>query len=479
MDKCVELALNAGRKFQCQQTGFVHYNEQTSLDEPHYTIPIYENFLFALTLLRTRQGDQIQEAKQLLKNLLPFQNQITAAGNFPHYLHQYPTCNNPYLPIHLLVPFYWILKDFSQVLGTELLKNIQDAAMQALRYSIRFLEEKKQLSDWLTIKIASATQAYCTIFKTNLWNYLASSSKDELEVDTKPETWYIPELLGEILISLQIADPELGQPHYQLLKNYLRSCWHSTLNCYVGPSYREYYSQQQQETTLLHLFMYQLYEIPHCIKPHPSHLKAALIRPISNWEKEESLPLNYSQDDWKLYKSPKLAVSILPKAHGYVPPYQKAYHPLKISWSTENTPLSLVCYGNQSKVIPEMTPPRVDLQFTYPQELPEQQYMHKAYEIQFYCTISPFLNILVNNEKATLFKLEDTLTIETPALNLIINFHSYNSENQIIGHIMKSNRPSQKGCESSFEAYDWGIFLRTVERPQNSSLRVSITWETK
>ena len=56
MDKCVELALNAGRKFQCQQTGFVHYNEQTSLDEPHYTIPIYEKLPFRFNFAKNSPG---------------------------------------------------------------------------------------------------------------------------------------------------------------------------------------------------------------------------------------------------------------------------------------------------------------------------------------------------------------------------------------------------------------------------------------
>lgn len=112
----LELALKASRKRQSPLTGFIHFcHEKTEYQ--WQVIPIYENFCFALTLLRTRLIDHVLEAKQLLTKLFSFQ----VNGHFPVYLHEYPECRHGRLNDKLYPVIFYILKDFEPVIGDKLL----------------------------------------------------------------------------------------------------------------------------------------------------------------------------------------------------------------------------------------------------------------------------------------------------------------------------------------------------------------------
>ena len=54
--------LQFSRKLQSAQTGFLHLNYQALPEEQQDSIPLVENFLFALALLRSRTAENIQEA---------------------------------------------------------------------------------------------------------------------------------------------------------------------------------------------------------------------------------------------------------------------------------------------------------------------------------------------------------------------------------------------------------------------------------
>lgn len=71
-------------------------------------IPLYENLLFALHLLRSKNKDKFLVGKDLIDRIFPFES----GGNFPLYLHHYPTCYHKWQMVDLLVPFYWMIKEF-------------------------------------------------------------------------------------------------------------------------------------------------------------------------------------------------------------------------------------------------------------------------------------------------------------------------------------------------------------------------------
>src|SRR5580693_298520 len=117
--KMIELNLAAGRKAQSPQTGYIHLNYET--DERHDTIPLLENFCFALALLRSRLSEHVLEAKALLEKLLSFE----VDGNFPIYLHDFPQCKDRSLGLSLLPIFHWALADFKVALGEPLAMHME------------------------------------------------------------------------------------------------------------------------------------------------------------------------------------------------------------------------------------------------------------------------------------------------------------------------------------------------------------------
>ncbi|MGH2638627.1 MAG: hypothetical protein ACRDF4_05015 [Rhabdochlamydiaceae bacterium] len=134
--KSVELAIRAGRARQSPQTGFVHHSYENS-DRWSETIPIYENFCFALALFRTKIAENVLEAKALLDRLFAFQ---TSEG-FPIYLHEFPQCKSRKLEQKLSIVSQFLLRDFISILG--------DALRSKLERLIRPIEKTDEWADFL------------------------------------------------------------------------------------------------------------------------------------------------------------------------------------------------------------------------------------------------------------------------------------------------------------------------------------------
>lgn len=111
--KLLDLALEAGRLYQSSHTGFIHLCHEGA---PHDTIPLLENFCFALALLRSRQADHVTEARDLIKKLCAFE----VSGAFPFYLHHYPACFNEKESQKIYAPLYWINRLFGHLIDLPL-----------------------------------------------------------------------------------------------------------------------------------------------------------------------------------------------------------------------------------------------------------------------------------------------------------------------------------------------------------------------
>lgn len=149
--KSLELAMKAGRARQSPLTGFIHHSYE-NLERSAETIPVYENFCFALTLFRSKTVENVLEAKTLLERLFAFQ---TAEG-FPLFLHEFPQVKSRKLEKKLSIVAQFLLRDFSPVLG-EFLR-------QKLEGLVRPLERTEEITDLLIQSqltgedITSATQ---------------------------------------------------------------------------------------------------------------------------------------------------------------------------------------------------------------------------------------------------------------------------------------------------------------------------------
>lgn len=140
--KAIELALKAGRKRQSEITRFVHFCYEDP-EKSTETIPTYENFCFALALLRSRSVDNVLEAKTLLEKLLAFQ----VGQEFPVYLHEYPHCRYAGLKSKLSPVIFFILRDFQSVLGEKLRTQLQ--ALQATPEVISSPETPEEWAEFL------------------------------------------------------------------------------------------------------------------------------------------------------------------------------------------------------------------------------------------------------------------------------------------------------------------------------------------
>ena len=240
--KMLELALAHARHRISPQTGFVHgYLEQPFLSRQD-TIPLFENFVYAYALVRSRLVENVQEAKALFEKLLAFE----CKGNFPLYLHEFPHCKDPqasslYLPVLL-----YLLRDFSSVLGGGL-----SSAFDALsKRVISHLQSLPQLSKGAQKKVAAFTGTFHP-----------SPCHSILE--------WIDECICYQMSSLELS--------------FAREIWDPSLHLFIGPLKERDQEKLEPAVSLLDLFMgeaFQSFSLRAQQVEHPVFLRAALVQPI-------------------------------------------------------------------------------------------------------------------------------------------------------------------------------------------------------
>lgn len=141
--RAADLGLAACRKRQSPRTGFVHAfaGDEAASD----TIPLYENFCFALALFRQKTAESVLEGKELLERLLAFQ---TIAGSFPVYLHDYPRCWDFLMPLKVAPILILLLRHFGSVLGAGTKEKVERALQGLLAAAEASRAEKRHSPLW-------------------------------------------------------------------------------------------------------------------------------------------------------------------------------------------------------------------------------------------------------------------------------------------------------------------------------------------
>lgn len=426
----IEMALKAGKKRQRAQTGFVHYCYESVAPHAQDTIPLLENFCFVLALFRSRLSDNVLEAKSLLEKLLAFQVQ----GNFPVYLHEYPQCRDRMLGVHIFPVLSWIFRDFQNVLGEELKIKLEKTIAE-----IKFRGQKEHQQRPLSQGALNKLEWIATDWQPN-------SAKE----------W------ADYLISAQLHDQEI-QPAMQR--------WHPTLLTFIKSQKQE---KQEPALTLYDLFMGSFFRSfsKRALEDHPVHLQAALIQPISledltslcrssdyalAWDESEILPFNLF---WGT------------KGHVHTLVLEKRKCAITLNTAVEGNP-------SDSKNCADL--PHSSLGdcrewiLTFPEMIPEEG--EGRIEFAFFCDAQEENQIFINSKRANTFQLGDRVEVVSKGLKIQIDFALHSGEGTFFGHISHGNRSSQmsnKG-ENLFEAYDWQIALRTVQRDPLSSLKLTLT----
>lgn len=467
-----ELAIRAGRKRQSSQTGYIHHCYHIQEEEIHYPIPMVENILFALALFRTRTSENMIEAKDILQKLLAFQNSEDPAlkGNFPIYLHDFPQCKDRYIGVHLLPPFFWIMKHYQQVLGNQLNEKLISSINFLLAYCLK-IQKEKPAPYFIGIKLAAGLKAFGFLFKNAEIEQEGEILMQEFIKQGQHPSWMIPQYIGDICIALQMIYPDFNKSPWSHFWDHLSNTWHRTSSSYIGPAIREFQQGEQPQQTLYDLYMgcFSNAFSQRALMDSPIHLQAALIQPMEG----KIPPVNYPYaakgevqgHSWKMFSKEKYAYALLDKSEALNPSLEKGFHLMRILWGT-NRAHTLVCQGgNPAKLDFKAEEEEILLNFWLNDPAPGED-REKNKEIAFYVDVQDGAVIQVEGERASTFKMDEKVDLFLENLNCQLKFSLLEGEGQFMGHIMRGNRPSQislKG-ENKYHAYDWQIFLRTLRR---------------
>jgi hypothetical protein len=429
-----ENALKVARVLQSNQTGYLHLYYQNEEFEQAQTIPIVENFLFALILFRTKTQESIGEAKVLLENLLAFQ---LPNGNFPIYVHEWPKSNNVLLSLELLLPFYRINQEFLSIMGDKLKKTFEDSFEKLLNYS-------RTLNNPLPYPYGYL-----------LNNVLRGLSKEmhpiehhqkPINSDQKGLCLFIPSFdCNDILLD-----------------------WHPLLKAYVGAAFSELQERYSPKKNFYDVAMEALddKEISR-MWLYEGLKKKTYPQIFQSYEKE------FKEFDHAIYLKVQenYALSLI-EQKGVSP---RGFHPLRLLFKGNERNHSFVFQGFKGEVNYRVLDNKIELICSLSTQF-EEIHPDDAEEVTFFIDLHENLKFFIDGQKATTFLLSDKLLLQSSLFSIKMNIELLEGSGDFMGHIMRGNRPSQiKGRgEDRFSAYDLKIFLKTLRRTSTVKFLVKL-----
>jgi hypothetical protein len=472
LKELLELSLNCGRQMQSPQTGYVHYYYHSQISDVQHTIPILENVLFALSLLRSRLVENANEAKGILSRLLIFQDETK--GNFPMYVHHFPECQDNFLGLSLLAPFYWILKQFGHVLGQELRSNLEATVKAILAHSLQL-----QPPYAFAMRLAAARCAFGQLWSDAALIQLGTEQLNELQARGHVDEWHKTRHLSHMLIALQMVYPSIKNSPWKDFWHYLEQTWHQQACSYVGPCLSEEQRGEEPEVSLYDLFLgYFSKQLAARSKlVHPCQLHAALIQ--SSDDQLEFVTGNvkgqHANQAWMLWHKKEWACTLLDKKELLNSTLEHSYTFLRFVWGNASRTHTLVCQGSIAKVEYEANFPHVTLILHLEKEV-DAENREKQKEINFYLDFHPEAKIKVDQQASSTFELGQLVTIESEQRKLDLTFEQIEGKGQFLGHLMRGNRPCQMSAkgEERFKAHDWHLLLRTIRRAGKCVIKAQI-----
>jgi hypothetical protein len=444
-------AYSLGKLRLSPQTGLIHLFHQEE-EGNHHTIPLFENLTFALALFRTKEIDNIELAQKILERCLSFQ---TKEGSFPMYLHEYPLDHSYLNAIDILNTLYWIGKEFTKILPTELKKKCNKAQSRL----ISFGEKKKKYfppSSLFRFEILKNS-----IGKKNL-NFSRKFNKSFL---------YSKEGLKDIFLSLQVYDLENKKEFSRSIWKEALKLFHRPLLSYAGAFDNIFQSKYSQKLHLSDLFFYSLLkEEQKFDASDPEILAASLIRPILNVDlsqDEMSAFFKFEKEEmrWLSLKEKSFYLVSLEKAKN-VDKAKAGMHLFYLLLGNRNFASSFTCQHFEGEFFSQIFHKGFEMEFILPEEIKEDQFEIKLF-VENNC------QILVNGQKATSFTFNDEITLKNNGVTVTFYFEKEGEKERFSGHILRGNRPSQVASKKDRSiAYDYLIGLRTVHRSSRMKIKL-------
>jgi hypothetical protein len=417
--KLLEQALKSGRALQSKETRFVHHYQGKSDQTIHQTIPFYENLLFALALARTRTVEGVQEAKALLEKLLAYQS---PNGLFPVYLHEFPFYHDQYIGAHLLPVFYWLDHLFHSVIGIDLKGPIQKLISATV-------PEVAHMPAALQAKALGALIAFKKAPE------ISFPLLDQCEGSKEKADW----ITGRLLAKLPLPEIKDWDPFMQL---------------YTGDWRAIRFERGSPEVTLYDLYACSIAgELPRRLPAHhPVWLQAALCLPTEPHLTLAPKPV-----------SPFTVIHLPAAEEGY----PSGSYPFVLAWGKE--PRSLILHPGALKNVDARTE---TVDFTLGAKPPLED-REACREIVFSLQEFPGFRLLVNGSPATTFRVDDEVMIELQNVTISLRFECI-GRGVFQGHLSRGTKPTEwlNAGVNRYNGYDWLISLRTVDRDENTKIRM-------
>jgi len=129
--KLNQLCLQACLKRQDKDTGYIYFDDKDFQKLSTKQVPMLENMAFVLSLFNQKQQDSFFEAEKLLVRLLSYYKE----GNFPKYLHEAPSYQNPFVSIWIYPYLYKIKTNFRSYLNKTILKSLSEICDEIKNYA--------------------------------------------------------------------------------------------------------------------------------------------------------------------------------------------------------------------------------------------------------------------------------------------------------------------------------------------------------
>ncbi len=463
-------AIDYARKHLSEQTKWVHYYSKDSLFENHDTIPLVENALYALALFRSKNSSNMLEGKELVKRLLHFQSSLDdSKGNFPHYLHEFPYCQDPYGALRIFVPLYWILIEFAPLLGDNLKNRLTKSLQQSLSFS-RNLKSQMTIGYSRSLQLASATLAMGCLLTNKEWKIAGLEELKRLSDISYQNEWMSPSEIGKILIAYQMASAHIESGCFAPFLKFVFSTWHQSLTCYAGPALKVL---QFKDSPEIKLYDYYLSHFTKTLLTTDrnitiSGLYAALIRPIDEDLESFSLPHSTSfvsgNKSGYLFMEKQYTCSLIDYSKIEENPH-KGLHILRLLWKGKERVHSFAMQPENISVNVSKNLSSKNIEFLLHYDQCNQN-ENDAHELvaSFYLDIHPDSIFTVEGKRSNTFQLNQKIRICNSNMNIGLTFSLSEGKGIFYGHLMRGNRPAQRlrNNITDFKAYDWVFYLRAV-----------------
>lgn len=455
--------LEIAQKFYSDETKLIHLSYEKRPFSRSDSAPIYHNFLYALILLRTKQRSKMEEAMHLLERLLHFQIiDGDASGNFPRYIHEYPYSDRRFEVVDPLLAIYWIYRDFSIVLPKELKAKLNLAIQKAVNYLANLI----QTTDYtylIKVQVFSLLKVYGDLFENQSWSSIGQFGLDEAMSLGCNKGWGSVRHLSKMVLYLSLFAQEGDSMHLEVFWSFLKQTWHENIKVYAGPGLNEHFYEGSQEVTLYHYFMdkeTKLFDadfmeaalISTNTLTSSSKVQDSLSYALTPFEIHQELSNQYSYSYFNLDK-------IDWEKRG-------GFYPFKLMFKgAAKSSDSFVLQMGSFATVEQLDKKKLLITFESDPAL--------ELDITFFGNLSSDVEILSNNNKATMFDLSHPIEFKYEYLKVLMTFPNLKSDRGIYGQLLRDNRRSQM-IKSFNHIYDWRLYFRKTKSEDKAPFQVQL-----